>query len=465
MSDKITNEQMKEKLNLLLDAMTSVFVDKDDEDTVSTGVMMPSKQASAVMIPDNTPDSVAMKKKALKKDADKDTDEEEEEVLFTIEDADEEDLPLVSIIMPVYNAEKYLKNSLHSLLNQTYKKLEIICVNDGSTDNSLDVLKMIAQSDDRVKIIDQENSGPAHARNVGLDAATGKYISFVDADDSTDMWMYYCLVERAEQEEADIIVFGGTPFPFAERCPQWIHEKLSPRNVIYEDNDAGRTALFHENSSKPFIWLHFLRRDIIEAPSKLRMNETMDLGEDQLFQFMYFPRAEKVVFWDKRFYFYRWFNEGSLMWTYNNKKVTKFKKHLQIVENVFASWRKAKYEDPYGELVSWMVSFLYYDLITFPKYMQHRFAKQIMEISEKNDQHIYMCNEWEMEHGKEIEALSKEETSYTEIITELQDEINRTEEEIQSLLNSKAFRLGTYMTPKKNRLDVNSVLPPTKKRN
>ncbi|MBQ7013950.1 MAG: glycosyltransferase [Oscillospiraceae bacterium] len=429
MSEQIKKEQMKQKIDLLSEALAQIFTE-DAEDT------MPNVK--------------------LKKKGNPD---------FLLEEADESELPLVSVIMPVYNAEKYLKKSIHSILNQKYRNLELICINDGSTDNSLSVLKSIAKSDDRMIIIDQENAGPARARNAGLDAAKGKYISFVDADDCIDIWMYYCLVERAIQEDADIIVFGGTPFPDGHNAPGWIWTKLSPRNVIYDDDNAGRDALFREESSKPFIWLHFLRRDIIEAAPKLRMNEEMDLGEDQLFQFMYFPRAEKVVFWDKRFYYYRWFNEGSLMWTYNNKKVTKFNKHLGIVENVFASWKKAGYADPYGDLISWMVGFIYYDLISFPKYMQHKFAVQVMEIAEKYDQHIYMCNEYEMEHGKEIEKIAKEEVPFNEAIKDLQDEIERTEKEIQDLLNSKAFRLGKYMTTKKERLNVETVLPPTIKRN
>lgn len=260
MNEQLKKEQMKQKIDQLSEALTQIFTEDSEE----------------MKLP------VSTKKRKGNPD-------------FRIEDAEEDALPLVSVIMPVYNAEKYLKNSLHAVLNQKYRNLEVICINDGSTDNSLSILQNIAKTDDRVRIINQENAGPAHARNAGLDAATGKYISFVDADDTLDMWMYYCLVERAEQEDADIIVFGGTPFPDSDRAPKWIWEKLSPYNITYEDENAGSDALFRENSSKPFIWLHFLRRDLIEAAPKLRMNESMDLGEDQLFQFMYFPRAEKVV--------------------------------------------------------------------------------------------------------------------------------------------------------------------------
>lgn len=387
---------------------------------------------------------------------------------FSVETCDESKLPLISVIMPIYNAEKYLKAALRSVMDQTYKKLEIICVDDGSNDNSLSILKTMAKSDDRLKVIGQKNAGPAAARNTALDVATGKYVSFVDADDLLDLAMYYHLVEFAENEKTDIIVFGGAPFPDTERAPQWIKDKMSPRYVVYDKKNAGTEALFKENSAIPFLWLHFIRREILEKPSKLRMNEHMDLGEDQLFQFMYLPRAKKVAFWDIKLYFYRWSNQGSIMSKYNDQRVTKFRKHLEVVENVFAGWKKAEYQDPFGELISWSINFLYNDLVSFPKYLQHQFAAEIIQIWEKYDQHIYMCNDWLVEQGKHIEELAEEEASEDIVkknIKLLQMDIQYLEEEIQKRLDSRAFKLGRMLTPKKERLDIDSVMPPVEKKN
>ena len=394
----------------------------------------------------------------------------EKSEIFYIKDKEYEELPLVSVIMPVYNAEKYLKNSLHSILEQEYKKIELICINDGSTDNSLAILKNVAHYDKRVVIVNQkENVGPAKARNAGLDLAKGKYISFVDSDDSTDMWMYYCLVEQAENENADIIVFGGTPFPDSNRAPEWIWEKMSPPNKVYEKKDAGKNALFLEKSSKPFLWLHFIKREILETEPKLRLDENLDLGEDQVFQFMYFPRAKKVVFIDKRFYWYRWVNEGSIMWKYNKMKTEKFRKHLEIVKLVFEGWKKSNYSDPYGELVSWMVDFLYPDIVTFPKFQRHIFAKEIIKIMNNYGQAMFMCNEYVMEMGKEIEEWAEElkepQDMVKEDIDKLSEEIMKKEKEIISILNSKAFKVGRMLTPKRKRLNIESVLPKEEKKN
>ena len=89
----------------------------------------------------------------------------------------------ISIIMPIYNCEKYLKRSIESVLNQTYKNLELILINDGSTDNSLKVCREYERKDDRVQVIDKKNGGVSSSRNAGFKIATGEYVTFVDADD------------------------------------------------------------------------------------------------------------------------------------------------------------------------------------------------------------------------------------------------------------------------------------------
>lgn len=115
--------------------------------------------------------------------------------------------PLVSVIVPVYNTEKYLRKCVDSILNQTYKNLEVILVNDGSQDNSGIICDEYAQSDKRVKVIHKENSGPAYARNTGIKVATGDYIAFVDSDDWLDKTMYEDIVSKVE-EDADAIIFN-----------------------------------------------------------------------------------------------------------------------------------------------------------------------------------------------------------------------------------------------------------------
>ena len=112
--------------------------------------------------------------------------------------------PKVSVIIPVYNAEKYLRKCLNSIINQTLKDLEIVCIDDGSTDSSLSILNEYAKKDNRFVILTQENEGHPKARCAGINIAKGEYIGFVDADDFINKKYYKSLYESAKKYGADI---------------------------------------------------------------------------------------------------------------------------------------------------------------------------------------------------------------------------------------------------------------------
>ena len=115
-------------------------------------------------------------------------------------------MPKVSVIIPVYNTEKYLRRCFDSVVNQTLSDIEIICINDCSTDNSLEILQEYASKDKRIKLIDfKVNKGAAIARNIGIDAATGEYIGFVDSDDFVDLDFYEKLYKKAAETGADAV--------------------------------------------------------------------------------------------------------------------------------------------------------------------------------------------------------------------------------------------------------------------
>ena len=122
------------------------------------------------------------------------------------------DKPLVSIIIPTYNMEKYLEECLDSVVNQTYKNLEIIAVNAGSTDKSLDIMETYAQKDKRIKIVPYFKNGLAATRNAGLAVATGEYIMFLDSDDYFDCSLAERLVDEAETYQCDMVIFNGKSF-------------------------------------------------------------------------------------------------------------------------------------------------------------------------------------------------------------------------------------------------------------
>ena len=136
--------------------------------------------------------------------------------------------PLISVIVPVYNKEKYVAECLNSILNQTYSNIEVIIIDDGSTDKSLEICMRYAEEDKRVKVFPQENGGPSAARNKGLDNAKGEYVAFVDADDILERNAYTLMVNELIDTKASIVVVGmkylyknGTrvvQFPEMDRC-------------------------------------------------------------------------------------------------------------------------------------------------------------------------------------------------------------------------------------------------------
>ena len=111
----------------------------------------------------------------------------------------------VSIVIPVYNTEKYLRECLNSVMNQTFKNIEIICVDDGATDSSPYILNEYAKKDNRIKVIHKENAGYGHAMNVGFKAAQGKYVGIVESDDYIALDMMEILYDTIEQEKTDFV--------------------------------------------------------------------------------------------------------------------------------------------------------------------------------------------------------------------------------------------------------------------
>lgn len=181
----------------------------------------------------------------------------------------------ISIIVPVYNAAQYLKTCIDSLVGQTWKDIEIILINDGSTDNSEEICKTYL-SDSRVIYHYQENAGVSTARNVGLSLATGDYICFVDSDD----WLELDALERLQKETADIVIYN---FYHGEKkhCSvltdgTYSKEDLFPKMISYVDSGGNVAYIFHT------LWIRLFKRTLIDA-HHIRFDPRFHNGEDLLF--------------------------------------------------------------------------------------------------------------------------------------------------------------------------------------
>lgn len=170
----------------------------------------------------------------------------------------------VSIIIPVYNTEKFLPRCLESVCNQTLKDVEIVCINDGSVDPSLEILKYFASKDSRIKIIDlPENKGAAFARNKGIEAATGEYIGFVDSDDFVDLDFYEKLYNRAIKTGADAVKGEFWEINNSKSTPQMID--------IYNLNDLinKNSAYFYFTFTSAIYKREFLLKHNINFPENI----------------------------------------------------------------------------------------------------------------------------------------------------------------------------------------------------
>lgn len=219
------------------------------------------------------------------------------------------DNPLVSIIVPIYNSALDLVTCLESIKRQKYRNLEILLVNDGSNDSSLEICRMYARLDPRVIIIDKENSGVSGTRNVAIERATGKYLQFVDSDDWLDPNATRLMVEAIEASQADLLIGHYCSVSKSERTT--VYGFLPPDTAM--DKDQFARYLMEEPASFYYgvMWNKLYRRDIIMAHG-IRCSEELTWSEDMLFNLEYIRYAERFCSLGTPVYYYARQKKGSL---------------------------------------------------------------------------------------------------------------------------------------------------------
>ncbi len=219
---------------------------------------------------------------------------------------------LISIVVPVYNCEKYLKECLESLCSQTYKNIEIICVDDGSTDSSVDLLKSIAEKDSRVKILSQKNAGAGAARNYGLSVAQGKYIYFFDADDIAINNLLQLAYNRAQETDADIVAFNGYTFTNDDISTKKIKPGYN-KNVLGDSSCVFSYQDYPENIMSivnVVPWNKLIRTDFIKE-NNIRFEEISSTN-DITFSAVCAATAKRIALVDKQLMYYRLGHSGTI---------------------------------------------------------------------------------------------------------------------------------------------------------
>lgn len=249
----------------------------------------------------------------------------------------------VSVIVPVYNAQKYLERCVNSLLNQTMKEIEIILVDDESKDESPAMCDCFAQKDARIKVIHKENEGAGMARNAGLKTAVGKYIAFADCDDFVEPMMYEKMYMTAEKYASSLVISGvifvdGSVFKSeGERTVKEYFEddtQIEGADAIKELRLGIVGAMPEDSEDSKYgmsVWKNLFRRDIIENNGLRFESEREMLSEDALFMVDYIGCIERATGINGAFYNYCR-NEGSISKSYKKDRFYKYNVFLKEAE-------------------------------------------------------------------------------------------------------------------------------------
>lgn len=202
----------------------------------------------------------------------------------------------ISIIIPSYNIAPYIGRCLDSILEQTYSNLEVIVIDDGSTDNTRDIIEEYKARDSRIVAVYKENTGVSETRNKGLEVATGEYIGFIDGDDYIEKNMYEILMSNALKYNADISHCG-----YRLKFPQNEFLLYGTDRIVEQDNQQGVIDLLEGKFVEPSLCNKLFSRKCVDG---LRLRKDLKINEDLLFDAMAFAKAEKSVFEDKALYNY-----------------------------------------------------------------------------------------------------------------------------------------------------------------
>lgn len=207
---------------------------------------------------------------------------------------------MISVIIPIYNVKEYLVNCLDSVKTQTYTKLEVLLIDDGSTDGSEDICERYAKEDSRFRVIHQANSGASAARNRGIEEAVGGYIAFLDSDDWLEPDAYETLYRLAEQENADVV------YGLGERVYRKELNIVPDGRVKVLEGEEILDTYMRDDIKYPYIqkalWDKLFKREII---GELRLPDSIITGEDGVFNTKVFCRSQRVAFVSRIIYHYR----------------------------------------------------------------------------------------------------------------------------------------------------------------
>ena len=273
-------------------------------------------------------------------------------------------MPRVSIVVPVYNKRDYIESCLCSLLDQTLSDIEIVCVDDGSTDGSADAVASIAEKDARVRLLSQQNAGPGPARNAGMAVAAGDILMFVDADDGLVPDACECVATTFDEKGCEVLTFGYSIVPPEATHPS-LRGHLAPRDVTFEGFDP--RVLFDEDA-RPFAARTAISADFARREG-IRWDPTLTLGDDQYFHFEVYPRSRRTTLCSRQLYLYRMTSGSITHVPFDSPEMLfgKVVRHLDCEKAIAVDWETAGFMHACGaRTLEWCIDLLLRDISALP---------------------------------------------------------------------------------------------------
>lgn len=243
----------------------------------------------------------------------------------------------ISVIIPVYNAVKYLDECLKMLINQTFKDFEVIFINDGSTDSTEEMLKYYSKIDDRIIVINKDNSGAWESRNYGIEASEGKYIVFIDCDDYFDEFLLETMYQAIESNKLDLVVSGHIDVSVYKnrRITKY---KVPVQGELFETKEdfLGNIIKLRSLGVGDTLWNKIYRADIIKN-NGIRF-QPFRRGEDVIFNLNYYNNVNSCLLLDEYHYYYR-VEKYNLPWQkYSNNFYQLVEDEYQKVREKLSNW-------------------------------------------------------------------------------------------------------------------------------
>ena len=282
----------------------------------------------------------------------------------------------ISIVIPAYNAERRVRACLTSVLVQSHRDVECICVDDGSADGTRAILEAIAAGDDRVTVLSQSNAGVSAARNTGLAAATGDVVLFVDADDQLLPGALDVVALVFSEQAPDCAVFGLVIDP-PEAAPLTLSHRLVPCDAVYEPFHPD--LIFREHTHPYAFRVAFSRSFLKEH--RLTFDSRLTLGEDEALLMTAYRLSSKTVLSSKRIYSYRMDDQSVSHRDNRSDDVlpAKLEKHLTLVSVILEDWKSRELDGSCDvQIVMWALDLLMLDVSRLEPNKQARYLVRLL---------------------------------------------------------------------------------------